>query len=303
MLVLMSQMNIQLRSLQHVVVLARLLSYTKAAEELNITQSALTRSIQALEKSFKARLFDRDRAGVQLTTVGRDFVRRAEALLHDASDLEKLLQRSSKGEVGEISIGMAPLPANTLLTPLLLNALESSPDLRINVAVREVLTLLSMLLDEKIEFFVCAEGQLPPTPHVKSVAIGWFQVILLVRVNHPLLALPQISRDDLTKYPLISSGLLQYRTDVASQYLSYLGRQPTIIVENYDTLKKVAENSDAIWIGSIPAALTTYPTSGLIELPIPDKPVDRLRMAAYRLDRRSLSPAAERALLHLRAQA
>jgi DNA-binding transcriptional LysR family regulator len=299
---LMSQMNIQLRSLQHVVVLARLLSYTKAAEELNITQSALTRSIQALEKSFDARLFDRDRAGVQLTAVGRDFVRRAEVLLHDANDLAKVLQRSAKGEAGEISIGMAPLPANTLLTPLLLAAIKQSPGLRINVAVREVLTLLSMLLDEKIEFFVCAEGQLPPAPHVKSVAIGWFQATLLVRVGHPLLALPQISQGDLAEYPLISSGLLQYRSDIASQALSYLGRQPTIIVENYETLRKLTENSNAIWVASMPATLNAYPANELVELPIAARPLGRFRMAAYRLDRRSLSPAAERAIGLLRAR-
>ena len=55
---LMSFMNMDLRRLKHVVVLAKLLSYTKAAEELCITQSALSRSIQALEKQANVKLFD-----------------------------------------------------------------------------------------------------------------------------------------------------------------------------------------------------------------------------------------------------
>ena len=70
----MHWMNIELRSLRHVVVLSRLLSYTKAAQELCMTQSALSRSIQTTEEQLKARLFDRDRGGVHLTTLGRTFV-------------------------------------------------------------------------------------------------------------------------------------------------------------------------------------------------------------------------------------
>ena len=53
-----------LRGLRHVVVLSRLLSYTKAARELHLTQSALSRSIQAIEKDAHVNLFDRDRGGV-----------------------------------------------------------------------------------------------------------------------------------------------------------------------------------------------------------------------------------------------
>src|ERR1700761_7146202 len=93
--VLMHPMNIELRSLRHVAVLAELLSYTRAAQKLCLTQSALTRSIQAIEKRAQARLFDRDRGGVRLTPVGRAFVQRAIQLLRDADELERMLQQSA----------------------------------------------------------------------------------------------------------------------------------------------------------------------------------------------------------------
>src|ERR1700722_5019768 len=111
----MHEGNMDLRSLRHVVVLAKLLSYTKAAQELNLTQSALTRSIQAMERRANTRLFDRDRSGVRLTSVGRMFVARAAQLVHEADELDRLLRRSTTADVGEVSFGMGPLAAQALL--------------------------------------------------------------------------------------------------------------------------------------------------------------------------------------------
>jgi len=54
-------------------VAARLGSFTKAAEELNVTQSAVSRQIGTLEVYLDVRLFHRDRAGVSLTRAGRDY--------------------------------------------------------------------------------------------------------------------------------------------------------------------------------------------------------------------------------------
>src|ERR1700761_721205 len=112
---MMHKMNIDLRSLRHVVVLSRLRSYTKAAQELCLTQSALTRSIQAVERHANARLFDRDPGGVRPTVIGRAFVERAAALLREADDLEQMMRRATNADVGEVSFGMGPLAAQALL--------------------------------------------------------------------------------------------------------------------------------------------------------------------------------------------
>src|SRR4051794_21255085 len=97
-----------LRSLKHAVVLGRLLSYTKAAEELAMSQPALSRSIQVLEQRAKVQLFDRDRGGVHLTTAGREFVDRAAAILREVDDLNSALARAAGGAEGNIAYGMAP---------------------------------------------------------------------------------------------------------------------------------------------------------------------------------------------------
>jgi len=59
-------MNMDLRSLRQIVVLARELNYTRAAEELGLTQPALSNSIRTFEDKHQVKLFDRSRSGVQL---------------------------------------------------------------------------------------------------------------------------------------------------------------------------------------------------------------------------------------------
>src|SRR5215470_2581795 len=190
-----------LRSLRHVVVLSKTLSYTKAAQELCLTQSALTRSIQAVERRCSARLFDRDRGGVHLTTVGRAFVERAAALLREADDLERALRRSTNADVGEVSFGMGPLAAQALLPAVLPKTFASKPELRTHVMVRNVDTLLSALIREDIEFLICPEDPVPTSAPVKSVFLGWFPMSLLVRIKHPVFE----STDNATqhRYPLL----------------------------------------------------------------------------------------------------
>src|ERR1700756_556881 len=141
-----------LRSLRHVVVLARRLSYTKAAEELGLTQSALSRSIQAVERRAGVRLFDRDRGGVRPTAVGRAYAERAATLLREADELDGLLQRSARGVSGEIAFGIAPMLAAALLPETLAEGLAATPDLRSRVMVRDAAALFSLLMSERIEF-------------------------------------------------------------------------------------------------------------------------------------------------------
>jgi DNA-binding transcriptional LysR family regulator len=286
----MHYMNMDLRSLKHVVVLAKLLSYTKAAQELCMTQSALSRSIQTIEKHLQLRLFDRDRGGVHLTPLGRAFVLRAAALLRDADDLERTLRRSANAEIGEVAFGVGPLPARALLPTLLTEAIATSPDLCTNVMVRSIDALLPALFAEKIEFLVCAEGQVPKSEQLKSVFLGWFPISLLVRAGHPVLK--AATGHGNRKYPLLSSGQFQHSDRWPSYFRPYLGG-PVHVIEDYAAVVLIAAQTDAIWLCSNLAASTEIRAGRLKEIPPPQgQRAERFRMMMYSLDRRSLSPAA-----------
>ncbi|CAN7452049.1 LysR family transcriptional regulator [Phenylobacterium sp. LjRoot219] len=276
-----------LRSLRHLVVLARRLSYTKAAEELGLSQSALSRSIQAVEARAKVRLFDRDRGGVHMTSVGRAVADRATVLLREADDLERMLARAARGAEGEISFGMAPLPAAALLPATLAEALAARPQLVTQAAVRSADALLALLLAEKIEFFVCAEGQISQAAPVKAAALGVFPSSLIVRPRHPLLA-PD-AQGAIADYPLAVSGQLGEHHAPAAQVVG----PSQVVLEDYGALARLTQASDAIWLSSTFAVAEEIRDGRLVELPAPPGQAGlAFRMILYSLDRRSLSPAA-----------
>lgn len=76
-------MDVELRHLRAFAAVARSRSFTRAAEQLRITQPALTRTVQQLEAAVQVTLLDRTSRHVELTDAGREFYERAERLLAD----------------------------------------------------------------------------------------------------------------------------------------------------------------------------------------------------------------------------
>jgi DNA-binding transcriptional LysR family regulator len=291
----------ELRSLRHVATLARLRSFTKAAEELGLTQPALSRSIQAVEQAAKVRLFDRDRGGARLTPVGRFFAERASALLRDAEDLERLMERVAGGSEGEVAFGMAPLLAASFGPTVLAEMLRESPDLRIRAAVRGSDALLSLLLSEEIEFCVCAEGQIQPPAPLKSSLLGWFPMTLLVRPEHPLLAPGPHTPD--ACYPWITARQLGGPDGVPATRDPRLVGAPSIVLEDYGALARITERSDAIWLCSSSAVIDEVRAGRLTALPpAPGLRPQRYRIMTYALERRTLSPGALQLIAKFRAE-
>jgi DNA-binding transcriptional LysR family regulator len=279
-----------LRSLRHVAALARRLSYTRAAEELGLSQSALSRSIQAIEQRAGVRLFDRDRAGVHPTAVGRAVAERAAAVLREADDLDRLLRGAARGSQGEVAFGMAPLLAAALAPAALTEALEATPELRSRVLVRAAEDLFALLLAERIEFLVCAEGQAPPGAPVKGELLGRFPTSLLVRAGHPLLSPEPPARG---AYPLVVSAPFERQQGFALGPGAQIEGPPRVVLEDHGALLRITEASDAVWLSSAFATADEILQGRLCELPWPARRgQSRFRVVMYSLDRRSLSPGA-----------
>ena len=279
-----------LRSLKHVVVLSRVLSYTKAAQELHLTQSALSRSIQAVERHANVKLFDRDRGGVRLTAVGRSFVTRAAALLRDADELDHLLRRSSTAEAGEVSFGIGPLAAQSLLPSVLSGTISIKPKLRTKVMIRNADALLPALLKEELEFVISAESELMKSVPLMSAYLGSFPMSLIVRADHPLFTASASAHQ--ADYPVLSPGHFSNSDRWPRHYGRYLNG-PLHVIDDYGVASRITEITDAIWLSSKFAAAFEIRAGRLREIPLSKGHKElRYRMMMYSLPRRSLSPAA-----------
>ena len=123
-------MNI--KPLEHLLALADTGSFSRAAEQCFLTQSALSRSIQNLEQELGGQLLDRIGKRNELTPLGREVVARARRIVLEASELRRSAERMQGGG-GKISIGLGSGPGALLTTPLLCHAAEQHPDLRVSI--------------------------------------------------------------------------------------------------------------------------------------------------------------------------
>ncbi|WP_340318002.1 LysR family transcriptional regulator [Rhizorhabdus argentea] len=279
-----------LRTLKHVAILARTLNFTKAAEELGISQPALSRSIQAVERNERISLFDRDKGGVHLTVTGQAFATRASAILAEVEGLRQLARKSAAGVEGKLSFGMGPLPASVLLPSALNECMKAAPDLDINVNVHSADALFSLLEAEQIEFFIYAGGHCPKPAIVQADVLGLFPMGVLVRADHPLLSTAQ---SEIGKYPLMLAARVSGLPLMPAWLKPHLREGGNMIVEDSAVLSDLAERSDGIWVTTPFQAQEAIEQGRLRELPLgPGEQETTLQMMIHSLARRSLSPAA-----------
>jgi DNA-binding transcriptional LysR family regulator len=288
-----------LRKLRHAVALARHLNFTKAADALNLTQSALSRSIQALEDECQLRLFDRNRNAVAITAAGRELIHHAQGLLRKEAELKEMVSHAARGDGGSVALGMAPLASRTLLAPLM-SEMIANPGFHATVTIGAPQKLLPMLLDESAHICVCTGRDLPPQAPFASVPLARFPISVVVRAGHPLTRLASITPSDLDQYPLLRTRSFEMDDDGPATSDEGLQKMPVLAIEDYDVLMQITSNSDAVWVtspisareGILNGTLSQIPISWLSETPY-------AHMTAYYLKNRTLSPTAQRILARL----
>jgi DNA-binding transcriptional LysR family regulator len=287
---------LQLRAITHLLALAGRLNYARAAEDLGISQSALTRSIQALEKQLSMRLFDRDRSGVALTPQGRLAVERCAVLMADAEDVERHLVMAAGAQAGRIRFGMAPLPASALLAQIVSDRFGSASSLTHEVMVRDSDALWELLVAGELEFFITNEGFAYENPKPRVETLGHFPIGGIVRAGHPLLS----DGCGDAKFPVIRSSWtgVPLPPSIRERMLGL----PNVI-EDFGTLARIAATSDAIWFSSPYAVPLELRSGSLRELPGEGETRRRdVRILMYTLERRSQSPWARSIKESLRGQ-
>ncbi len=180
---------------------------------------------------------------------------------------------------------MAPIPAKSLLPELISGSINSRPDVRFDVTVRDADSLLQLLLAEEIDFFVCLAGQLAPPARVIGTRIARFPMSLLVRAEHPLVS---GSDKGQRRFPLIMSAHVTLPHDSRMLLGPHVDGDPVLIASDLHLLSRVTQDTDSVWLSSYLSAVDEIREGRLVELPM-FRGVETI-ILLYRLERRTLSP-------------
>lgn len=260
-----------IRALRQFVTLIRRGSFVAAAEELNITQPALSRSIRALEEEVGLKLIERHRSGCVPTPAGEFLLRDAAPILQQTAMLRHNMRAYAKGDLGHLRFGAAPLPATLIVPRLLSEMAKEQPGLTLGVTLGPMTSLLDQLHQDHIEFVLCAEARLPRDPALSITKIFDVPLCWLARRDHPLAKYHALTINDLRNFPFacVRSAFSRAHDGAPDTVLDL----PVAIgCDDYSILLATVRNCDAICMASS-ALLLTDPD--LIALDVQDNDIPK----------------------------
>ena len=121
------------KQIQYALALSEKRNFSQVAEQLGISQPALSKQIQHLETELQVKLFDRNHNPLALTPAGEFFVRRARELVYQEEQLCKALAQFRSGDSGRLVIGVTPFRSLYLMPELVKKIRSRYPGVRISL--------------------------------------------------------------------------------------------------------------------------------------------------------------------------
>lgn len=191
-----------LKQLKAFLVLARVLNYANAADELCLSQSALSLTIKALEEELGGKLFKRTTRLVNLTPEGQSLIPYAKKLLANWEDMEKEVKQRFQLHRGNLNIASMPFATHTVLPTVLQKFSQQYPN--INFSIHDVPNekIIEKIQEGIFEIGICFE---PPFHHQLTFQPLFKEdFVAVVPKEHVLAQCKQISMAQLCSYPFVT---------------------------------------------------------------------------------------------------
>lgn len=189
------------RRLQVFFTVARLLSFTKAAESLHMTQPAVTFQVRQLEEYFNTRLFDRTHNRISLTKAGANVYEYAEKIFELYTEMESMVREMTGDIGGSVTIGASTTIAEYMLPSLLGDFRVKYPDVVIHLKVSNTEGVVSMVENNVIDL-----GVVEAPVGNKNLVVeecGSDKLVAILPNNHPLAKKSTVALAELLAYPFI----------------------------------------------------------------------------------------------------
>lgn len=205
------------RRLEVFYTVAKLLSFTKAADELNMTQPAVTFQVRQLEDAFDTRLFDRAHNKVSLTRAGEEVFAYSERIFDLYNEMSESIKSLTGDNSGTVIIGASTTIAEYMLPAILGDFKNKYPDVVVRLKVSNTEGVVTMVEDNTIDLGI-VEG----TVNNKQLLVEPCRVDKLVAIvsnDHELAGMAKVPCAELLNHPFIFREAESGTRGVFSEYL------------------------------------------------------------------------------------
>ncbi|MEP5766519.1 MAG: LysR family transcriptional regulator [Halieaceae bacterium] len=263
-------------------------SFSLAAEELHLTQPAVSKRVAALEQQLEIALFDRIGRQVRLTEAGRALLPHARNIQQNLRQAEQSLFDLSGEVAGRLRIGTSHHIGLHRLPPVLRRFSDSFPSVKLDIDFMDSEQAYEELLRGSVELAVVTLA--PETDSSMVARAIWPDPLdFMAAEGHPLCDSPQVSLSELSEHPVILPGLNTYTGQIAKALFEQQGLKLDVAMStNYlETIRMMA--SVGLGWTLLPRSMLTAPLRA-IDVPA-ETPQRELGLIYHR--GRSLSNAAQ----------
>lgn len=218
-----------LRQLRVFVEVARLGSFTRAAEHLHVAQPAVSISIRKLEEELELTLLNRQEKRVTLTAEGETLLTHARRILEDCSAAEAEMAELRGLGSGEVRVGIPPMMSSYYFPLIIGEFRRRYPNLKLSVNGEGAASIQRMLLKGELDMGVIAGHRVP-----EGLASQHFlreEIVACVPAGHPLAGRDAIALAEFLREPLIFFKQGYYMRELMDELVGQSHLKPQVVFE------------------------------------------------------------------------
>ena len=226
----MHSLDLPPNQLRTFLTVARRSSFTRAAEELHLTQPAVSTHIRKLERAIGATLFDYIGRRVSLTATGQVLSAYAERVLALEDELRASLADLDDVCQGPFAIGTSTTIGISILPDLLRRFVAEHPQVTLHVRIGMGFEIVQGLLDGQLDVGIMV-GEVGDE-RIEAEPMFEDELVLIVPPDHRWAAVPSVGPHDLVGEPLLVPGQNSWNRSLIGQQLAAHGVTPEVVAES-----------------------------------------------------------------------
>ncbi len=214
----MDSQTLETRQLRAFVILARTGSFTRAADDLHLTQSAVSHAMKALEQQAGCRLFDRTGKKATLTEAGELLLVHAERILAEMAHARTALEKLGKWGQSRLRIGASATACQHLLPPVLREFRKEFPKCRITIEPGDTPEMIEFLRESRIDLAVNLEP--PSREPLEFRPLFSDEMQFIVAPTHPWAVNQRVPREEVAMQNYILYSRKSYTGALIDDYFA-----------------------------------------------------------------------------------
>jgi DNA-binding transcriptional LysR family regulator len=266
------------------------LSFSKAANHLNISQPAVTRHVKELEERYKTNLFDRKGNKIYLTNAGEKIYNTFKEIAQQYRNLDFEIGQMQNSIAGEFKIGASSTIAQYVIPKIIASFHKRYPEIRIYLMNGNSFEMEKLLLENQVDLALVENNSSQSGIHYQNFLDD--ELIVLTGKNSVYAKLETISKEDLTQIPIVlreqGSGTLEVIKQVLTQQDVNFDNLNTLIhLGSTESIKSFLQDFDGLAIVSEKAVQNELYLKTLVKLNVSGFIIPRKFRIAYKQGHKS----------------